>query len=420
MKVRPRGEKFRNLYARGGAIYFETELGGERIKRSMRTADWDEAAAVRDLYLARKAEENARDGAAPTFGELAARYLAEAASHLSGSTREDRERVLGPKGRLVAYFGATPAHAITRASLLEWWHREVEGRGRHERTGLTYLSALAGVFGHAVDLELLDANPVDALRGTLRRRRRTKRGRAAAELAGHIAPLETPDELHAFTAASRAAYERRFMNGRARRERQAGHVADLMQLDAGLRLGEVAGLRWRDVAWGRDADDTRRSLTIREAIARGKHEGPPKSGRGRTVALSRRLQALLREFYIARGRPGPQERVLAGFSARNYHARHFDAVCAAAKLPHHTPKDLRDTFASQLLTAGIQLGYISTQLGHADVATTARHYARWAGGTAYRRALELAAGEVPADLIARVEAIESHQQSHQLPEAGEQ
>ena len=37
-------------------------------------------------------------------------------------------------------------------------------------------------------------------------------------------------------------------------------------------------------------------------------------------------------------------------------------------------KDLRDTFASQLLSAGIQLGYVSTQLGHSDVGITARHY----------------------------------------------
>ena len=38
-------------------------------------------------------------------------------------------------------------------------------------------------------------------------------------------------------------------------------------------------------------------------------------------------------------------------------------------------KDLRDTFASQLLTAGVQLGYVSAQLGHADVGVTT--YARW-------------------------------------------
>jgi integrase len=49
-------------------------------------------------------------------------------------------------------------------------------------------------------------------------------------------------------------------------------------------------------------------------------------------------------------------------------------------------KDLRDTFASQLLTSGVSLGYVSKQLGHADVAVTARHYARRAGGDSYLRA----------------------------------
>jgi len=67
-------------------------------------------------------------------------------------------------------------------------------------------------------------------------------------------------------------------------------------------------------------------------------------------------------------------------------------------------KDLRDTFASQLLTAGVQLGYVSQQLGHADVAVTARHSARWAGGDAYRQPMVLVPGEVPADLLARLVA----------------
>jgi integrase len=69
---------------------------------------------------------------------------------------------------------------------------------------------------------------------------------------------------------------------------------------------------------------------------------------------------------------------------------------------HRTPKDLRDTFASHLLTAGVQLGYVSRQLGHSDVSVTARHYARWAGGDAYRSPLEAREDEVPADLLSRL------------------
>ena len=70
---------------------------------------------------------------------------------------------------------------------------------------------------------------------------------------------------------------------------------------------------------------------------------------------------------------------------------------------HRRIKDLRDTFACWLLTAGVQLGYVSQQLGHADVAVTAKHYARWAGGDSYRQPLALEPGEIPADLLARLE-----------------
>ena len=77
-------------------------------------------------------------------------------------------------------------------------------------------------------------------------------------------------------------------------------------------------------------------------------------------------------------------------------------ICARAGIGHRAMKDLRDTFASQLLTSGVSLGYVSKQLGHADVAVTAKHYARWAGGDFYREPMVLEPGEVPADLLARL------------------
>ena len=50
----------------------------------------------------------------------------------------------------------------------------------------------------------------------------------------------------------------------------------------------------------------------------------------------------------------------------------------------------------------MQLGYVSLALGHSDVAVTARHYARWAGGDDYREPLALEWGEVPPELLARL------------------
>jgi hypothetical protein len=60
-------------------------------------------------------------------------------------------------------------------------------------------------------------------------------------------------------------------------ERQEGGAV-LAMLDAGLRMGEVAGLMWGQVRWGESEEDPKRALVIDRSRARGREEGPPKSG----------------------------------------------------------------------------------------------------------------------------------------------
>lgn len=66
-------------------------------------------------------------------------------------------------------------------------------------------------------------------------------------------------------------------------------------------------------------------------------------------------------------------------------ARALRAVFARAIDATHLPKGLtphclRHTYTSQMLTMGLDLAYISQQLGHANVGITAKVYARGAGG----------------------------------------
>ena len=67
----------------------------------------------------------------------------------------------------------------------------------------------------------------------------------------------------------------------------------------------------------------------------------------------------------------------------------------------------------------MHLGYVSRQLGHADVTTTARHYAKWIEGDEYREPIPLETGEVPADLLAWI-AQDSPSSPHVEPDAEEQ
>jgi integrase len=97
----------------------------------------------------------------------------------------------------------------------------------------------------------------------------------------------------------------------------------------------------------------------------------PRAGDSRRVALSHRLRWGLLELFQSREvSPSPRDFVLAGVDDANFRKREWRRILKRAGIGQRALKDLRDTFASQLLTAGVQLGYVSSQLGHADAGVT--------------------------------------------------
>ena len=280
----------------------------------------------------------------PTFREFAKRYLEEDTGHLAPTTRKDRDSYLREDGPLVGFFGTQRLDAIGVPELRAWWNQEVIAAPRRTtRTGRAYLDVLSAVLGYACDLELLERNPVPAFRETLRRRAGTKRAREESQGGRAVRPIERPEELEALVES-------------AREEGSVSYVLVLLCLDAGLRLGEALGLRWGAIRFGGDADDMRRCLLIDQANPRGSGLAPPKSGRARTVDLSRRLRDALAEFYRARFEPSPDALVLEGIDPANFRKREWRRILKRAEIGHRALKDLRDTYASQLLTAGVQLG----------------------------------------------------------------
>ncbi len=96
-------------------------------------------------------------------------------------------------------------------------------------------------------------------------------------------PIERADDVDAFVEAAR----------------DGGPVLYafvLCLLDAALRLGEVRALRFTRIMWG-VGDDPRRHLVVDSNLPTDGDEGLPKSGRGRRVALSRRLRDALFVLY---------------------------------------------------------------------------------------------------------------------------
>ncbi len=133
--------------------------------------------------------------------------------------------------------------------------------------------------------------------------------------------------------------------------------------DAGLRAGEILGLRPRDV------DLERGSLTVVENVYRGE-VGDPKGGRTRTIPLTRSLRAALSEL------PRGGERVLDR-EGRKLYARLLDYAMyraqRSADLPKRGPHVLRHTFCSHLAMKGAPIRTIQQLAGHANASTTERY-----------------------------------------------
>lgn len=143
----------------------------------------------------------------------------------------------------------------------------------------------------------------------------------------------------------------------------------------GLRQGELLGLRWADVDFDGGVVNVRRRLDRNGAYAE------PKTPRAlRSVVLMPSLAALLRKYRACASYAGPQDPVFATATGRAMHYRNVTRRgLAVAKVragidrdgePRLRFHDLRHGFASLLISQGLNIVFVSRQLGHSSPSMT--------------------------------------------------
>jgi integrase len=269
--------------------------------------------------------------------------------------------------RLLPDFGELALEAITTQRIDNWRvelvaaGRIADGEGLSARTINKYLGVM-----HSI----------------LKRAQRTYGLAANAAAWAERQPVTSSGDFDVLSAAEVEALARAAREGRHRKppKHPTGFEwrAKLRQQDqqdaaifltaayAGLRLGELRSLRWRDLDFGKRLIHVRHSYVMR-------NEDAPKSGRVRSVPMIDQVAVALDQLSRRSGWTGEGDLVFVSPTGEHIEdsalRRRFYAALKAAGLKHIRFHDLRHSFGT-LAVQVFPLTDVKAYMGHADIATT--------------------------------------------------
>ncbi len=243
-----------------------------------------------------------------SFGELAARFIAEASPKLY---HLERLKILLP------YFGEVPIGRIHKGLAREFRADRHAHKQISETTVNRDLEALRHLLYWAVDEGLLAVNPL-ARMPLVRERRIPRRVMSVAE-EGRLLEAAAPHLRPIIIAA----------------------------LDAGMRRGELLSQRWEHVDLGRGLLSVTRSKTA--------------GGEGREIPLTRRLQAQL----AASAQPNGLLFTFKDQPIRIVKTA-WKAAIRRAGISYYRFHDLRHAFNTRLMEAGVMQEVRKALMGHSS------------------------------------------------------
>ncbi|HEY7951203.1 MAG TPA: tyrosine-type recombinase/integrase [Solirubrobacterales bacterium] len=325
------GHVFKRKGKRGVVWYAKYRLpDGSQQKKRLGPA-WTEKTAPPDGYFTKgKAQTHldellrqARDGSLPgmvktgkTFTDAADEWLAycENVRDCKPSTMRDYRNMVRV---LVREFGKRKIESITSEDIELW----ISGYGGSNRTRQKYLVCLGSIFKRAMKVYGLPRNPADLVE--------RPRVRRAAKI-----DVLRPEEVLALVRAAESEQDAAIF-----------HTAAF----AGLRMGELLALRWRDV------DFTRRTIHVRENWTQGETT-TPKGGTERAVPMAEEVA----------------ER-LARLGQRDHFTADDDLVFCTPRGQHVGYKSLKERYRAALRKAGLREDFRFHNLRHTFGSTVIRH-----------------------------------------------
>ncbi len=326
----------------------------------------------RGVWVPPAVVESPESAPVPTFHAFAEEWWTRNEKRFAAKTTTDYRWRLA---HLLPYFAELRLDAITFDTVERYIAAKLaEDDPLSARSINMTVILLAAILESAIERELISRNPA---KGKTRRVRERAPSRSYLESAEQITTLlEAAGELDREATRERRHVERRAM------------LATLVF--AGLRIGELCALRWRDVdlagGWihtGSKTDAGVRRVKIRGALRdellalRGRHQDTPQSAYvfatrsgGRVSEDNFRSRVLGKPATVKQGEEVPGKGTIA---AANKRLEADGLPPLPAKL---TPHSLRRTFCSLLYALGEPAPVVMAEMGHTDPGLALAVYAQ--------------------------------------------
>ena len=316
---------YRVGFIRGGVYVIDRRVHGRRLKRSTGCIDEANANAEYRRFEADPAHYLPRGREGVAWAEAVPRFLRSqrAEQHNSPYWTEQQARILAAWGQRPAF---ATLDSFDSSDVKAYLADRAEGKaGPEKRKGPTgratrnrELATLKALMGWA-RAERLPANRADVEVPILREGR------------GKNAPHPVPDDVW------RAVLKRLLPRWRA--------AAEVM-LGVGLRYGELASLRPEHIREG--------GIFVPES----------KNQDARTIPASPRTVASARHLLALGGVPDDRGMQMGD---------RLEAACRALRVRAFSAHELRHTYATSCIRAGVDLETLRARLGHRDLATVQKY-----------------------------------------------
>ncbi len=310
---------------------------GKQCRRRFSTR---KAAEQFELEL-RKKEERRRNGLPVEYGPITYREL-EAKFRLQHGIESQKWHEEMTKYSLDR-FGNVNVRDFRPEEIATW----LASLSLAQKTKQHILNAMRQILERGVDWGYLTRNPAS--------RRLVKSPRASAS---DIRPFESWKEVDKVAKAAGDWF-----------------ALVILACATGLRPEEWIALTWADL------DLKERTCRINKVVVDGKL----RTDRGKTDAAFRTIKLPQRAINALTSLPRPIQSDTLVFPAPqggyinldNWRRRVWKDALVTAGVPHRPLYQMRHTFATLALAAGADIYWVSKQLGHANIATTLKHYARF-------------------------------------------